>query len=158
MENSNDNKSVADRVKKQLAGFYEGDAWVTDNFSIRVLPLAPGKALQKVPGHNHSVAQLVGHITAWRNFVVQKLTGNDHYDIEDNSPEDWPRAEDWEAVSEAFKLCHENLIKEIDNFPPERWNSKVPGREYSFIYLVCGIVEHDYYHYGQIGGLLAAIQ
>ncbi len=114
--------------------------------------------MKKIPGHTHSAAQLTAHITAWRNFALQKLTGNNEYDITDNSSEDWPDANNWSVVISDFQSCHKNLLSAIDQFPADQWNNSVPGRNYSFIYLITGIIEHDYYHYGQIGSVLAALK
>lgn len=158
MEHTNEIKAVVERLKIQLTDFYTGSSWVTDNFNAKVLSIEPGEALKKIQGHNHSVIQLTGHIIAWRNFALQKLTGNDGYDIEEGSPADWPVPNDWNAVRTEFELCHKNLFTAIENFPVDRWNNVVPGRSYSFIYLITGIIEHDYYHYGQIGSVLAAIR
>jgi uncharacterized damage-inducible protein DinB len=158
MEHNNEITAVVERAKAQLAEFYNGDSWVTDNFSEKVLSIEPGDALKKIQGHNHSVAQLVGHITAWRNFALQKLTGNNDYDIKDNSTADWPEPNDWNVMCREFEVCHQNLLTAIESFPVGRWNSIVPGRNYTFIYLITGISQHDYYHYGQIGSVLAAIK
>jgi len=158
MKDDNEIRAVVARVKMQLAEFYNENSWVTDSFSKKVLALDSPDAFKKMQWHNHSVAQLVAHITAWRNFALQKLSGNNDYDINDNSIADWPDPNDWNVICKEFELCHRNLLTAIENFPPERWNSIVPGRDYSFIYLIAGIVQHDYYHYGQIGSLLAAIK
>jgi uncharacterized damage-inducible protein DinB len=155
---NNEIKVVVERAKTQLTDFYNGDSWVTDNFNTKVLSIEPFEALKKIQGHNHSVAQLVGHINAWRNFALQKLTGNNDYDIDDESTENWPEPNDWNVIHGDFESCHQNLLTAIENFPVDRWNSMVPGRNYSFLYLITGITEHDYYHYGQIGSVLAAIK
>ncbi len=154
----NETMAVVQRVKTQLSEFYNGNSWVTDNFLSRLLFIEPDHALQKIENHNHSIEQLVGHMTAWRNFVVQKLTGNKDYDINDDSPVNWPSPGDWKAVLKEFELCQQQLLTAIDHFPIADWNSTVPGRSYTFLYLICGIIQHDYYHYGQIGGLLAALK
>jgi uncharacterized damage-inducible protein DinB len=158
MENNNELKALIKRVLKQLNDFYNGDSWVTDKLGINVFSHTPAVAFKKVSGHSHSVAQQVAHINAWRNFGVQKLTGNDNFNIEDNSPGDWPEPVDWNVIKKEFETCHQNLIAAITKFPDEKWHSTVPGRSYSFLYLINGIVEHDYYHFGQINVLLAAIR
>ncbi|MEO8764567.1 MAG: DinB family protein [Ginsengibacter sp.] len=154
----NEIKAVVERAKLQLAEIYDGDPWVTENLNVRVFSLKGSQALKKVKGHNHSVAQLLGHITAWRNFVLQKLTGNNDYDIKDESPVNWPEPNDWDVICSEFKKCHVKLLSAVENFPSDRWDSLVPGRNYSFLYLIAGIVQHDYYHYGQIGSVLAALK
>ncbi|MEO8412958.1 MAG: DinB family protein [Ginsengibacter sp.] len=149
---------LTEGIIKQLSDFYKGDPWVTDNLIDKVFSLGPDIAFKKVLGHSHSIAQQVAHIRAWRNFVVQKLTGNGNFDIKDNSLSDWLEPTDWRALSVEFETGHNNLLAAIKNFPVDQWHSTVPGRSYSFIYLISGIVEHDYYHFGQIGSILAAIK
>ena len=158
MEDNNELKALIEKVLQQLNDFYNGDSWVTDKLGIQVFSHTSTVAFKKVPGHSHSVAQQVAHINAWRNFAVQKLTGNDNFDIEDNSPEDWPAPAEWNTLRKEFETCHQNLLKAIKNFPVAEWHSKVPLRSYSYLYLINGIVEHDYYHFGQINVLLAAIR
>jgi Mycothiol maleylpyruvate isomerase N-terminal domain. len=155
--NYNETKAVIERVKSQLTEFYNGGSWVTENFKTKVLSLEAADASVKIPGHSHSVAQLVAHLASWRNFAVQKLTGNSDFDITDNSAQDWPDNE-WKAVRAEFESYHEKLLSAIENFPIDQWVSTVPGRKYSFLFMINGIVEHDYYHYGQIGSLMAAIK
>lgn len=149
--------ALKERIIKQLDGFYNGQNWVADNLDKKIFSLTPIVAMKKVEGYSHSIAELVRHITIWRNFVVQKLMGNDGYDIEIDSSSDWPEPEEWDITREEFDACHQNMINAISNFPVERLNTKVPGRDYSFIFLINGIVEHDYYHYGQIGSVLSAV-
>lgn len=158
MENNNELKALTKRVLKQLSDFYNGDLWVTDNLYTKIFSLSSPDAFKKVKEHNHTIAQQVTHIIAWRNFGVQKLNGNDQFDIEDNSFSDWPEPDDWNIIKKEFESCHNNLISAIKNFPDEKWNLTVPGRSYSFLFLINGIVEHDYYHYGQIGSVLATIK
>lgn len=158
MESINELKAVINRASKQLSDFYNGDLWVTDNLQKKVFSLAPGEALKKVAGHSHSIAEQIGHITAWRNFAVQKLTGNNKFNVEDNSAEDWPEQVDWDMARKDFETIHQNLLTALKNFPIEQLHTTVPGRDYSFTFLINGIVEHDYYHYGQIGSVLAAIK
>ena len=109
MENSSEIKVLVGRVIKQLNNFYDGNNWVTDNLEKKVFSLESSQALKKVQGHSHSIAQLIEHMTAWRNFVVQKLSGNSNYDIEDNSNADWPGPIDWIDTQKEFKNCHQKL-------------------------------------------------
>ena len=158
MDNRIQLDAIAERVITQLQGFYSGNNWVTENLEQKVFSLPSEKAMNKPDGHSHSVAQLVAHMHAWRNFVLQKLEGNDEFDIEDNSDSDWPPASDWDAIKKDFENGHQKLIVAIKKFPVERLNSLVPGRKYSYLFLINGIVEHDYYHYGQIGSVMAALK
>ena len=72
MKDDNEIRAVVARVKMQLAEFYNENSWVTESFSKKVLALDSSDAFKKMKGHNHSVAQLVGHITAWYKFCLTK--------------------------------------------------------------------------------------
>ncbi len=149
--------SESTRIVRQLSDFYEEDNWVTENFKQKVLSISSGDALRNVNGHTHAIAALVAHMYTWRYFVLQKLTGNDSYDIKDNSEDDWPIVEDWHKLTQEFDDCHQALIKAIRSFPADRLDDIVPLRRYTFSYLINGILEHDFYHSGQIGSILAEI-
>ncbi|MEO6327970.1 MAG: hypothetical protein ABIO55_03520 [Ginsengibacter sp.] len=69
MDEVNNIEAVVQRAKTQLAAFYNGNPWVTDNFATKVLSLIPDEALKKIQGHSHSVTELVGHMIAWRNLL-----------------------------------------------------------------------------------------
>ena len=157
MEN-NDLKALKEKLLKQLDDFNNGNSWVTDKLGKIVFSYSSSVAFKKVDNHTHSVAEQLAHIIAWRNFVVQKLTGNDNFNIEDNSPADWPKPSEWNALGREYESCHQELLAAIKNFPVEQLESQVPGRSYSYLYLINGILEHDYYHFGQINSLLAAIK
>lgn len=149
---------AGESLLQRLENFYNGNSWVTNQVGIGVFDIDSRVAFKKLPGYHHSVAQILAHLIAWRNFGVQKLSGNGNFDIEDNSPADWPVPNDWPQLKDRFVICHKNLFMAISNFDPEKWDSRVPLREYSFLYLANGIIEHDYYHFGQINALLAAIR
>lgn len=157
MENRMELNAVKGRVIQQLNAFYDGDLWVTHNFKSRIFSLSSDEANKTLPGNTHSIAQLTAHMIAWRNFGLQKLTGNNDFDIEDNTPGDWPVAGDWMMLLQEFEACHANLVSAIQEFPVGKLHATVPGRDYTFLFLLNGIVEHDYYHYGQIGSVLAGI-
>ncbi|MDE3213361.1 MAG: DinB family protein [Bacteroidota bacterium] len=158
MEQTKDVKAIVKNISQQLHNFYEGDGWVTWNFNKKILTLSPADAFKKVQGLSHHIAGQVAHLTAWRNFVTEKLSGNSKFDIKDNSTQDWPEPVDWDQVREDFRVSQQRLLDAIAHFPAKNWNGTVPGRNYSFLFMVNGILEHDYYHYGQIGVLLAAIR
>lgn len=149
---------VVENIINQFNDFYNGSNWVSRNFKERILSLSEDIARKKIVNHSHSVEQLTAHIIAWRNFGFPKLAGNDDYDIEDNSLADWPVTSNWSSVQQEFDTMHYNFINAVKNFPLRKWDEQVPLRRYSFTYLLNGIVQHDYYHYGQIASLLAAIE
>ena len=51
----------------------------------------------------------------------------------------------------------DELAAAIDSFPVVKVENIVPGREYSFAFLLHGIVQHNLYHAGQIAILKKAL-
>jgi len=156
--NNNYFSALKESVLNQLDDFNNGNSWVTDKLGKNVFSLSSAVAFKKVDNYTHSIAEQVAHIIAWRNFVIQKLRQNYNFDIKDNSPADWPETPEWNTLSKEYETCNQDLSDAIKNFPVEQLTTKVPGRSYSYMYLINGIVEHDYYHFGQINSLLAAIK
>lgn len=150
--------TLKEQFIQQLTEFYSGDPWVTENFENKVATLNADKALKRVPAFNHNIAEIVAHMAAWRNFVAKKLQGDITFNITDNTESDWPNADSWEEILNNFRQSQAVLIRSLNDFSDNKWKNPVPTRSYDFIYLVKGIVQHDYYHYGQIGCLIAAQQ
>lgn len=149
--------TLKEQIIAQLTEFHKGDEpWVTESFEDKVAILTAEKALKKLPAFNHTIAEIVAHMTAWRNFVSKKLQGDVTFDITDNTKSDWPDAVSWAETLNDFRQSQAILIHALNNFPDHKWKDIVPMRSYDFSYLVKGIVQHDYYHYGQIGCLIAA--
>ncbi|HVZ96149.1 MAG TPA: DinB family protein [Chitinophagaceae bacterium] len=157
MPDSDYTRAEAASLSKQLSDFYNGDSWVTYNLHRRIFSLDSAIAFKKLPQHHHCIAEQLQHITSWRNFAVQRLTGNNSFDIADNSISDWPQGKDWGAIKNDFLHTHYALLKAIADFDNENWILTVPGRNYSFLFLLKGVVHHDYYHYGQMTSLLAVL-
>jgi uncharacterized damage-inducible protein DinB len=157
MPDRDDIRAEVASLSQQLSSFYNGDSWVTYALHRRIFPLDSSVAFKKLEQHHHSIAEQLEHITAWRNFALQKLTGNDSFDIVDNSDSDWPQGRDWNAIRNEFVQTHHALLKAIADFDVDKWTLTVPGRSYSFLFLLKGVVHHDYYHYGQMASLLAVL-
>lgn len=139
-----------------LSETFEGAPWYGDSVMQKLenVPYVIGDK-SCIP-QSHNVAQIVGHLIAWKNFTLEKLKGNADFDIEVGSKSDWPDIEvnsqrDWEDLKHKLVVSqskiYEILKEKDDNFLDE----KVSGRDYTINYLLNGIIQHDIYHIGQIG-------
>ncbi|MBT8319702.1 MAG: DinB family protein [Gramella sp.] len=150
-------KKNIEEIIRTLSETFEGGPWYGESV-MRKLENVPYVIGYKtcVP-ESHSVAQIVGHLIAWKSFAVEMLKGNKGYRLEVDSVNDWPNIdvnsrEEWEELKrelvatqgEIYDLLNE---KEDDSFLQE----KVFGKDYNFGYLLKGLVQHDIYHIGQIG-------
>lgn len=99
-------------------------------------------------GSSNSVIELVAHMTSWRNFVSEKLEGNDAYDVTDET--NFPKETNWKKAVDELKQSQARLLKSLRATPVEKLQEKVPGRQYKFGVMLHGIIHHDLYHTGQI--------
>ena len=99
--------------------------------------------------NSHSIIALVGHMTTWRTFVVDKLQGV-HYEVDDSR--NFPVATNWLSALADLRSSQEQLVDAIRNSDELQWGELVPhgSYKYTFLTLLHGIIHHDLYHIGQI--------
>ena len=64
---------------QQFSQVFNGNPWLDESFSKKLDDLSEVEAFTQSPNHNHSVAEVVSHITEWRKEILRRLA--------DNSPE-----------------------------------------------------------------------
>ena len=120
-------------------------------------PIAEADFHQLV-GHR-TIAQLIGHIVAWRRNTSLRFRDLLRPKIDINSPEDWP---DYSAKTKAEMLAElaetkEAMLLGLAEFDYAKIDEKLhPGYYYTFRHALDGAVQHDIYHLGQIN-LIAAV-
>ncbi len=112
--------------------------------------IRPEDAVKQLKGR--SILRLARHMLAWRTYVLHKLQGDDDFDIDMNSEADWPTddAMAWPDVLEAFRNNQNQLLDALKSFPETHLDAHVPGRNYTFRFMLEGMGQHDVYHLGQI--------
>ena len=77
------------------------------------------------------------------------------YDIELGSDMDWPdiiinSPSEWDELKEEFKQSHETLIDLLKGKDDNWLSTKLPRKEFSYNFMLKGIMQHDLYHIGQV--------
>ncbi|TAE55967.1 MAG: DinB family protein [Bacteroidetes bacterium] len=143
------------RISETLHESIFGEPWYgTSLFDLLEGVSADDAAAHPLPGR-HSIWELVLHITAWRKFVIEKLRGNEAFDLRYDTPEEWPAvgdtsAESWDEALGSLSDSQLQLEAELAGFQEARLTEPVGGREYDLGYLLYGILQHDVYHAGQV--------
>lgn len=120
-------------------------------------PIAEAYFYQLV-GHR-TIAQLIGHIVAWRKNTSLRFRDLPRPKIDINSPEDWP---DYWAKTKAEMLAElaetkEAMLLGLAEFDYTKIDEKLHlGYYYTFRHALDGAVQHGIYHLGQIN-LIAAV-
>jgi len=136
-----------ERIANSIKQTYNGEAWHGPSL-MEVLSKIPLEQSAARIGTSHSIIELVLHMVAWRTFALQKLNGNEDYDV--TEAENFPKSVDWQGALNLLDDSQNDLLAALANFNDDKLSGIVPGRNYTFYKLLHGIVEHDIYHQGQI--------
>jgi uncharacterized damage-inducible protein DinB len=142
------------RIIKALEGNIYGKPWFGNNLQQQLEGIDSKKATIIPIGLNHSIAEILTHMMAWRQFVIEKLNGNVEYEV-------WETDLDWVKISNLDIVGWDNiltqladnqaiLIETINKKAEELLDVKVDSRQYNFRLMLNGIIHHDIYHIGQI--------
>jgi uncharacterized damage-inducible protein DinB len=150
--------SEAKRIADQLRRSQQGNAWHGPAVGELLKDVDTALAQRRLLPGAHNIWELVLHITAWQAATVRAVKGDKMPQLD--GLDDWPAAghteQDWHNAVERLERVNEELVSSLTNFPDERLGNTVPGREYSFYYLLHGVAQHNLYHAGQMAMLKVA--
>ena len=114
-------------------------------------------AYEKPPGSVHNIAEIVLHMIAWTEEVMDRMNG---LTAGVPSSGDWPETgapdeQKWQNYVNDLKLVNVNLQGLIQNFPEEQWNEPIDDKRgdrpvVTYEQLVNGLIQHHIYHSGQV--------
>ncbi len=118
----------------------------------------PEEDFHRPVGHR-TIAQLIGHIVAWRRNSALRFQRLPRPRIELGSPEDWP---DYSGKSKAELLAElaetrDLMLHAVAAFDYATLEEQIhPDYYYHYRHALDGAIQHDIYHLGQIN-LLASL-
>src|SRR5688500_16080812 len=90
-----------EKITKLLHRSFERRAWHGPTVKESIQDITQETSSKRLP-HTHSIIELVGHLTTWRNYVVKKLNGEIEYNVADEM--NFPAITDWsQAVADLEK-------------------------------------------------------
>jgi uncharacterized damage-inducible protein DinB len=139
------------RIADQLRRSYHGEAWHGPSLSELLEGVTAAKAQAHPISSVHSIWEIVLHITLWERLTLGALQGR----ALPQDESDWPAQDSigdagWQAVLDNLRDASDQLVAAIETFPVSRLEDVVPGRQYSFAFLLHGVIQHNLYHAGQI--------
>lgn len=142
--------SEINRIHDQLRRSYQGIAWHGPSLT-EILKGVDEDLAGRRAGDAHTIRELVRHIAAWERITAQALGGAEYPDAPPQDI-DWPRAlTSFDADLKQLEDSHRALEAAVESFPESRLKEKVFGnREYSYYFLLHGVIQHNLYHAGQI--------
>ena len=143
------------RIASQLRRSYEGEAWHGPSLRELLEDVTAEKAQAKpIPGA-HSIWELVNHIEAWAAVGVAVLESKPYDRL--TGDRDWPPVQGtWNDALATLESTIRKLVAAAKLLDDARLDELVAGSEFSYYFLLHGIVQHNLYHAGQIALLKKA--
>lgn len=143
------NKYLASRLKEV---FTEGEWVLGTNFKAEIIDLNWQQATQQIEDYN-TIADLTFHIDYYLAGVIQVFKGQP-LEIKDKLSFNAPKIkseQDWQKRLEKFSADCEELIKQVEKMTEENLLSDFANHQYGTVYRNIDVmIEHAYYHLGQI--------
>jgi uncharacterized damage-inducible protein DinB len=151
--------TTSEKLSTGLQTILSGDAWYGSPVYEIVENVTFEAAYEKPPGSIHNIAEIVLHMIAWTEEVMDRMNG-----LSAGIPTsgDWPDTgapdeQKWQNYVDDLKLVNVNLTGVIQSFPQERWDEPIKdernrelGTGVSYEELINGLIQHHIYHSGQI--------
>src|ERR1700744_2162860 len=151
--------TTSEKLSAQLTRILSGNAWYGPNVYDILAQVTFEAAYEKPPGSVHNIAEIVLHMIAWTEEVMDRMNG---LTAGVPSSGDWPPTgtpdeQKWQNYVNDLKLVNVNLMGLIQNFPEEQWSEPMNdernrelGNGVTYEELVNGLIQHHIYHSGQI--------
>jgi uncharacterized damage-inducible protein DinB len=140
---------------QQLTDIINADLWLDENFEKKLSQVQNDQVFKRPIPEIHSVAELISHLYEWRMDLIGRLKGYPR-SLNEDDPRNWKtndilKNEGWEKLYDNFHKSQKEVVAFLktkdDTFLDERY----PHSDYTYRYLVQGLIHHDCYHLGQLG-------
>ena len=137
---------------KRLENSYQGTPWYGNALLPALKKISSERAKTQVKPGAKSIAALLRHMVAWRQFLIAHLQGDNTFDIELNGAMDWPPVDGltWEELVEELEVSQTTILHLLSQQTDSWLKEMVGNRTYNNRFLVEGVIQHDIYHLGQI--------
>lgn len=143
------NVALADRLRQVLLN----GKWIANtNFKEQVLSVSWQQAIQKA-GNLNTIALLTFHINYYLAGLLNVFNGGE-LAIKDKYSFDLPEirsAEAWDKLVNEFLSNAEAFVKQVEQMEESLLDQPFAGEQYgSYLRNIEGVIEHSYYHLGQV--------
>ena len=142
-------ESFADQIEKSITG----PAWYGLSLVEAVSDINAKEALFRLDESSHSIWQQVWHLNNWIGVFHNRPNGKEMAWLPEK--EDWPSTkilneQEWKKTRDTVIASHKRFVEQVRKLSDSELNQQVPGKDYSFAFMLQGIAQHAAYHVGQI--------
>ncbi|SNR44597.1 DinB family protein [Hymenobacter mucosus] len=156
-----------ERILDQLQRAFDGEAWAGPSLQATLAGITAAQAAAYPLAGAHSIWEIVLHLETWLHIVCRRLetaTLLGPTDAENwPAPPALPNEEAWRATQDYLRQAHDQLRAVIGNLQDTDLTRRgtSPGNipdstSNSWYVMLQGVIQHTYYHTGQIALLRKA--
>ena len=141
-----------EKLVKQLQENFDGKPWHGTSLRRMLDGIDDAKSRRHPLPNAKSIAEILGHITAWVEITRRRLTGEE-FNV---TPEmDFPNTDGvpWTDLIAGLDRAFADLLKTLAKTEEDVFSQMVAGKGYSAQYMLHGLMHHNPYHAAQIGML-----
>jgi hypothetical protein len=143
------NSDLANRLDEVLLN----GSWIANtNFKDQLESVSWEQATQKI-GSLNTIAALTYHVNYYLGGILNVFRGAG-LEIRDKYSFDLPPIEseaDWKSLIEEFVVNSENFVREVAKLPNSKLDETFVDEKYgTYLRNIEGVIEHSYYHLGQV--------
>jgi len=143
------NLAIANRLREVLLDGH----WIANtNFKEQILSVNWEQATQKI-GNLNTIAALTFHINYYLNGLLHVFDGG-KLEISDKYSFDVPQIQsemDWQTLVNSFLNNSEKFVNQVEQIPNGLLDQPFVDEKYgSYLRNIEGVIEHSYYHLGQV--------
>lgn len=150
----------------QLREVHEGKPWMGSSLKGKLARITEEEAFIRPLGNVHSIAEILSHLTFWRQEAILKIQSGKGSKTDDH-PDNWPsnaqlRQQGWLALWATYETSLAALITLLetkdDSFLDEQYYDTDFKGHYPYRFLINGMLHHDIYHLGQLGLIIRLLR
>ena len=152
-------QGVIERIISQLVNNQEGKAWIGPNYQSKLKEITDENAFTRPLPDLHSVAEIISHLTTWQKETILKIrTGEGS--LTDDCEENWYsndklREKKWATIWKEYQESLAEIIALLqtkeDSFLEEQYYDTDFKGNYTYSFVINGMLHHNLYHLGQLG-------
>ena len=150
------------KITALLKDAYNGDPWFGRSVKSLLNDVKEDYVFEK-PNGQHSILELLWHMTIWREFTINSFVKEGKKSAEFFEENDWQNLDhnDKTLWEKGLQRLDETQTELLETLLPQQdiiLEQIVPGRNYNFKKLLYGIIAHDIYHMGQVAYVTKLLQ
>jgi len=159
-------KVLIENIIRQLQEIQEGKIWIGTNFHKKFNLISEAAAFKVVHKGTHTIAEIIAHLTIWRNETCLKMK-TAKGSITDENGADWAdnsllKQIGWDKIKDDYENSLTELIALLqtknDDFLNEMYYDTDYKDHFEYQFLINGMLHHDLYHLGQLGLLIKILK